>query len=204
MIRRSVVRGIKTVRDEGLSTVWFRAIGEIVYRRVVVMECRLDRPLPQVTPRLPARITLLTAAELEGYARFRPDQAPATVSRRLDQGYQCFAAWHENRLVHAGWAATREAWIEYLRCEFPLEPGDVYQFDSYTAPDFRGLDLAAARVVWMARFFRDAGSRRLLAVVWPENRRAFRPLEKAGYRRCGWLRVLQLGGWRRIVYSRRN
>ena len=103
---------------------------------------------------------------------------------------------------HAGWAATREGWIDYLGCEFPLEAGDVYQFDSYTAPGFRGLGLAAGRVAWMARFFQDAGFRRLLAVVWPENMQAFRPLEKAGYRRCGWLRVVQLGRWRHVTYSR--
>jgi RimJ/RimL family protein N-acetyltransferase len=179
-------------------------LGETVYRRVVVMECRLDRSLPEVTPRVAARIGLLTAAEQECYARFRPDQEPTTICRRLEQGHRCFAAWHEGQIVHTGWAATAEAWVEYLGCAFPLEPGDVYQFDSYTAPEFRGLDLATARVAWMARFFRDAGSRRLLAVVWPENTSAFRPLEKAGYRRCGWLRVLRLRRrWRAIhSYSR--
>jgi RimJ/RimL family protein N-acetyltransferase len=189
---------------EILRTLWFRSNGQTLYRRVVVMECRLDRPLPEVTPRLPTRIALLTVADLEGYARFRPDQEPATIRRRLDQGHRCFAAWHEDRIVHAGWAATRAAWIEYLGCEFPLGPGDVYQFDSYTAPEFRGLDLAAARVAWMARFFRDTGFRRLLAVVWPENRRAFRPLEKVGYRRSGWMRVLRLGRWHRVIYSCRD
>lgn len=192
------------MRDEGLSTVWFRAMGEMVYRRVVVMECRLDRPFPEVTPSLSIRIALLTADELEGYARFRPDQAPATIRRRLDQGHRCFAAWYEDRIVHVGWAAVRGAWVEYLGCEFPLGPGDVYQFDSYTTPAFRGLDLAAARIAWMALFFRDVGARRLLAVVWPENRRAFRPLEKVGYRRCGWMRVLRLGRWRRVIYSYRD
>jgi RimJ/RimL family protein N-acetyltransferase len=180
---------------------WFRLRGQTFYRRVVVMECRLDGPLPEITSRLPTRIALLTVAELDDYARFRPDQEPATIRRRLDQGHRCFVAWHEERVVHAGWAAIRAAWIDYLGCEFPLGPGDVYQFDSHTAPEFRGLDLAAARVAWMARFFRDRGARRLLAVVWPENRPAFGPLEKAGYRRCGWIRVLRLGRWRRIICS---
>jgi RimJ/RimL family protein N-acetyltransferase len=177
-------------------------IGQTVYRRVIVMECWLDRPLAKVTPRLPARIAVLTVDKLERYVRFRPDQDPSAVRDRLDQGHRCFAVWHEGRIVHAGWAAMRDAWIEYLGVEFPLEPGDVYQFDSFTAPAFRGLDLAAARIAWMARFFRAAGFRRLIAVVWPKNTRAFRPLEKAGYRRCGRIRVLRVGRWRHVFYSR--
>ncbi len=166
------------------------------------MECRLDQRIPEVRPRVAVRIAPLNAEDCESYTRFRGEAARVTIRRRLERGHQCFAAWHEGQIVHAGWAATREGWIDYLGCEFPLEAGDVYQFDSYTAPAFRGLGLAAGRVAWMARFFQDAGFRRLLAVVWPENMQAFRPLEKAGYRRCGWLRVVQLGRWRHVTYSR--
>ena len=200
-VRRSAARALEVLRDEGPRALWFRVIAEAVYRRVVVMECRLDGPIPDVSPRLQICIAHLPYAELERYAHFRPDQDPAVIRLRFERGHRCFAAWHEGQIVHAGWAAMQAPWIEYLGCEFPIEPGDVYQFDSYTTPAFRGLDLAAARIAWMARFFRDAGFRRLLAVVWPENTPAFRPLEKAGYRRCGWIRVLRIGRWRRIVYS---
>jgi len=166
------------------------------------MECRLDQQIPEVSPRVAARIAPLSADDCESYGRFRGQLSLVTMRRRLERGQQCFATWHEGQIVHAGWATTREGWIDYLGCEFPLEAGDVYQFDSYTAPAFRGLGLAAGRVAWMARVFRDAGFRRLLAVVWPENVHAFRPLEKAGYRRCGWLRVLRLGRRRYVIYSR--
>jgi len=179
-------------------------IGQTVWRCVIVMECRLDRPLREVTPRLPVQIGLLTADELGPYTRFRPDQDLSVIRRRLEQGHRCFVVWHQGGIVHAGWAAVQHAWIEYLRAAFPLEAGDVYQFDSYTAPAFRGLDLAAARISWMARFARDAGFRRLVAVVWPKNTPAFRPLEKAGYQRCGRMCVLRVGPWRRVFYSRLN
>jgi len=48
-------------------------------------------------------------------------------------------------------------------------------------------------IVPMAEFFRD-GFRRLLAVVWPEDRAPFRPLEKAGCRAVatvGYIRLLR-------------
>jgi hypothetical protein len=166
------------------------------------MECRLDGPLPEVRPRMPVRIGLLAADDLRAFTRFRPEVDAAAIRERLEQGARCFAVWHEDRIVHAGWAVTRQARVEYLDCAFPLAPGDVFQFDSHTVPAFRGFDLAGARVAWMARFYREAGARRLLAVVWPKNTRAFRPLEKAGYRRGGWIRAIRLGPWRRVVYRR--
>jgi RimJ/RimL family protein N-acetyltransferase len=198
---RSARRALEILRDEGPRALWFRVMAETAYRRVIVMERRLDSPIPEVTSRLPVHLALLGAAELDRYAHFRPDQDPAATRLRLERGHRCFAAWHDGQIVHAGWAAVRMPWIEYLDCEFPLEAGDVYQFDSYTTPAFRGLGVAAARVVWMSRFFRDAGFRRLLAVVWPENTPGFRPLERAGYRRCGWIRVFRFARWQRIVHS---
>jgi len=167
------------------------------------MECWLDRPLPEVTPRVPVRIGLITADDLPAFSRFRPEVDRAAIRGRLEQGARCFAAWHEGQIVHAGWAVTRQARVEFLDCELPLEPGDVFQFDSHTAPAFRGLDLAGARIVWMARFYQEAGARRLLAVVWSKNTPAFRPLEKAGYRRGGWIRAIRLGPWRRVIHRRR-
>ena len=172
------------------------------YRRVVLMECRLDRPLPEVTARVPLRMTLLAPDDLSHFAAFRPDLDPEVIRRRLAEGHRCFAAWHEDRIVHAGWATTGRAWVEFLDCELPLAPGDVYQFDSYTLEDYRGSGVAGARVAWMARYFREARARRLLAAVWPGNKAAFRPLEKAGYRACGSLRVVRLGRWRRIFHTR--
>ena len=182
---------------------WFQVLGRTVYRRVVVLERPLDQPIRPVTARLPVAVGLLTESELDQYVTFRPGADPAKVRRRLRAGHQCFVARHRGAIVHAGWAAPRNAWVEYLGCEFPLEPGDVYQFGSYTAPAFRGLDLAAARVTWMAEFLREAGARRLLAVVWPENTQAFRPLEKAGYRVVGIMGSVGVGAWRHH-FSRRT
>jgi RimJ/RimL family protein N-acetyltransferase len=201
-VGRAMARRFQVLHDAGPGPLWFRVLGETVYRRVAVMERPLDQSLPEVTPRVPVRIGLLAAHDLPRYGHFRPDLDPTSIQRRAEQGHRCFAVWHEGQIVHAGWAATHGAWIDYLGCAFQLEPGEVYQFDSYTAPAFRGLDLAAARVLWMARFFRDAGFGRLLAVVWPENAPAFRVLDKAGYRRRGWIRVLGRGRWRRVIYTR--
>jgi len=48
----------------------------------------------------------------------------------------------------------------------------------------------------MQRELRNGGYRRLVAVVVPENRAAFRPLEKIGYHPTGMMGYVQFGPWR--------
>lgn len=172
------------------------------YRRVVVMERLLVGDLPLPSARLAVRVAPLRAEDLPRLAMLRPEPGPAALERRLRQGHRCFAAWHEDRIVHAGWAAPHAAWIEFLDWEIPLGPGDVYQYDSFTAPAVRAMGVAALRVAWMARHFQAEGARRLLAVVWPGNPGAFRPLERVGYRRRGSIRAFRLGPWRRVIHGR--
>jgi SAM-dependent methyltransferase len=48
----------------------------------------------------------------------------------------------------------------------------------------------------MLQYFRDAGYRRSLVTVMPENQLAFRPLEKIGCRSIGTMGYIKLGPWR--------
>jgi len=195
---RDVLKQVRqALRDEGVKSLWFKILGQTVYRRVVLMECPLDQPLGYVTPSLSVVIDRLRRSEIDEYAAFRPDVDPSEMRRRLEAGHLCFVARHEGQIVHACWATPGRAWVDYLAYEMPLARDEVYQYDSFTAPAFRGHNLAAARVIEAARYFHHAGYRRLVAVVVPENASAFRPLEKAGYRPFGLIGYVQIGQWRR-------
>jgi RimJ/RimL family protein N-acetyltransferase len=118
------------------------------------------------------------------------------IRRRLAAGHLAFVARYRGNIVHAGWVAFERAWIGYLSCEITLAADEAYQYESFTAPGFRGLNIAALRVTGMMRYCREAAFRRLIAVVMPENSPAFRPLEKAGYRPFGVMGYVKIGRWR--------
>jgi L-amino acid N-acyltransferase YncA len=190
-------RAIEVLRDEGVKSLWFRILGETVYRRVVLMERLLHEPIAEMTARLPVVIDLLKDTEADEYAGFRPGVDPSEIRRRLAAGQWAFVARHEGYIVHAGWAVAEQAWIDYLACQIGLAADEVYQYESFTAPDFRGKNCAAVRVAEMMRYFRDAGYWRMVAVVMPENTPAFRPMEKMGYRPFGVMGYVKIGRWRR-------
>jgi len=194
---RALRRAVQVLREEGVGSLWFKALGETVYRRAVVLERSLDEPTPQVAACLPVAFGRLQETEVDEYAAFRPETDPAEVRRRLQAGQMCFVARHEGKIIHACWVATGRARIDYLAREIALAPDEVYVYESFTAPDFRGQNVAAARSAYMRPVLRQAGYHRAVAVVVPENQVAFRPIEKAGYHRVGLLRTVWLGPWRR-------
>src|SRR5262249_44587229 len=190
--------------ERGLRNAWFTALSVAgIYRRLGLLERRLDIPVPDVTVDPAFRVALLMDGERAAYLEFRPDQDVVEVTRRLDRGDHCFATWQEQRIVHAAWAATGRAWIEYVSRELPLAADDVYVYDSFTTPEFRGRGAAPLRARVLGQYFAARGYARLLTAVLQENAAGFRPLEKVGTRPVGTIGYIGIGPWRRHFVRRR-
>ncbi len=183
-----------------IERLWFRGLSRArLYRRLLLRERPLSQPFPEVSARVPVCVRLLAAGEIDAYMAFRPDQSFAEVLRRFDEGQQCFVAWHDRRIIHAGWAVTGRARIEYLSTEIALAPDEVYWYDVFTSPAFRGLGVSPARMLEMIRYFRDRGYRCQFAANLPENRSGVRQGEKVGgRRRIGVIGYVGLGPWRHV------
>lgn len=183
-----------------IKRLWFKGLSRArIYRRLILRERPLSQPFPEASARVPVCVRLLAAGEIDAYMAFRPDQSIAEVRRRLDEGQQCFVAWHDRRVIHAGWAVTGRARIEYLSTEIALAPDEVYAYEVFTSPAFRGLGVSPAGMLAMTRYFRDRGYRCVLTVILPENRSGVRLGEKVGrYRRIGVIGYVGLGSWRHV------
>ena len=181
---------------------WFRGLSRArIYRRLILRERPLSQPFPDVSARVSVCVRLLASGEIDAYMAFRPDQSIAEIRRRLDERQQCFAVWHDGRIVHAAWAVIGRARIEYLSTEITLAPGEVWSYDVFTSPAFRGLGASPARMLEMMQYFRGHGYRRLFATILPENRASFRPGEKVGWDRLiGVIGYVGLGPWRHVFW----
>ena len=183
-----------------IKRLWFRGLSRArLYRRLVLREWLLSQTFPEISAHVPVCVSLLAAGEVDPYMALRPDQSIAEVRRRLDEGHQCFAVWHEQRIIHAAWAVTRRVRFEYLSSEIGLAPDEVCVYDAFTAPAFRGLGASPVRAREMRRYFGDRGYRCLLSAVLPENKSGLRVSEKAGrYRSMGVIGYVGLGPWRHV------
>ncbi len=183
-----------------IKRLWFGGLALLrIYRRLILREQPLSQSVPDLAPRVPVCVSLLATSEIDDYMAFRPGQSPAEIWRRLDEGQQCFAVWHDRRIIHAAWGVTERAAIAYLSTELPLGPDEVYVHDAFTSPAFRGLGASPARLREMVRYYRDRGYRSLLGAVSPENQPSLKLSEKiGGYRHIGLIGYIGLGPWRHI------
>src|SRR5262245_41465262 len=194
--QRRLQQVLITVRAEGIKSLWIKSLSLTVYRRQFLFERPLHEPIPLPTPGLPVVVSLLQEATVGEYLAFRPEADPAQVCHRLQAGHLCFVARYAQRILCAAWATTAQAWSAHLGCEIPLAAGEVYIYDVLTVPDARGRQLTTVPYLQMLRFLREAGYRRVITIIIPENAAALRLGEKLGYRRLGMIGCVKLGPWR--------
>ena len=194
--RSALQRSAVALRTQGVRGFLIKALGETVYRRLLVFERRLDGPLPPASVRIPVTFHRLTESEALEYAEFRADTPAAEIRARLARGMECFIARYEGRIVCATWAMRGRGWDAYLGRDLPLGPADVYLSDTFTEPALRGCGLSPAVAAAIMRHFQDEGCRRMILTVLPENAASLRARAKGGFVLRGTLRTIRLGPWR--------
>lgn len=214
----TIQRAVRYVRRRGVRGLWFAALGAVGYRRVLMCAREIARPLPPAAedgePLAFARLDEPSVAE---YVRFRPDADPREVRARLRDGQWCHVSRQGGRIVHASWAVAGRAPIPGLRREFPLAPDDVFVFDEHSAAGHgtrvhgrgvgrgvgrgaghgEGHDLRLAHYAAVARTLADAGFRRTLHAVLPEDRHAVGFMHRIGARPLGVQGCVVIGPLRR-------
>jgi hypothetical protein len=194
-VRSAFRRALEVLRDEGFRALWFKVLGETVYRRLTLFELSLESPPRIREPAVGLAFGFIDPGD-EALQALLPGLTRAEIDRRLTRGDRCFVAWDEGRIVSARWIAADRAWVEYLDRDMELQSDEVYLYETYTAPDYRGLTVSGAAGTRLARFLAAEGYRRIVGGVVPENHAALRTAAKTGYREVGRMGYMRLGPWR--------
>jgi L-amino acid N-acyltransferase YncA len=195
-LRLMLARANEVLRQEGVRSLWFKLLGDIVYRRLLLLERPLHEPISPVTARIPVEISLLQETQVAEYMAFRPEARESEVRSQLEAGDWCFVVHHQGQMICARWATVQRVWSDYLACELHLAEGEVYSYDLFTRPEFRGHAVSPVASVEMLRYFRAAGYRRMVAAISPENHPSLRSVTKTGYRPYGVIGYVKIGPWK--------
>lgn len=190
-------RAIDSLRNDGLGTFAYKLASEVGFRRVLLLERRLDAPIPDVAPAVAVEFVLLGEGDVGDYLALRPDADHARVAAQLASGWSCYALKHGGRIVSACWRADPPYWSSYLERVMPVGEGDAYLTDAWTDAGYRGQALAQVLCLHQLRHLRAAGYRRALRGTVPENRSALRAHAKSGFHPIEVLGRIRIGPWRR-------
>jgi GNAT superfamily N-acetyltransferase len=192
-------RSREVLQREGMRSLALRMIGELVYRRMILMQRPFDFSMREVELEAATSFRPLQVEDLDLYLALRPEADEEEIRRRFAFRHVCYGAFREDRLVQACWIATERAYIDYLGAEIRLLSGVGYLYDLYAIPEARGLNLHRAMWPHVFRYFRNAGPIYVLAAFHPENgiQRIFARL---GFRPVGTLGYVGVGPARRLFY----
>jgi len=188
-------RAFEVLRQEGRGSLFFKILGELGYRRLLIIEREPGKPPIENQSRIEVSCRLLTPNDIDAYLELRPDADRSAIMHRFEAGHRCFGVWHDDcalgsRLINARWAGSGRCWIEYLDVTVEVGADAVYLYETFTTPDFRGSRVTSAGLSFMDAWLQDNGVRLALGAIWPENRSVRRSATRAGFRQVG-----QIGFW---------
>ena len=163
------------------------------YRRMLFLTYQLEGVrIPTYRPLVDTTFGTLSRSDVDAYLALRPDTRRSEVERRLARGDRCFVSRTGDRIVDACWSASGSVYVPYLSRFLNVPDGDIYSYDSYTLPAYRGRGLYMARNSYTAQANQAEGFRRSIALVAFENYSAWLILTRSGLRTLGAYHYLRL------------
>jgi GNAT superfamily N-acetyltransferase len=188
--------------EEGPRVLWYKLLAEFVVRRQVIWQFPLATPPPAPEPKVAVEFRPLTGLDRDAYLRLRPGSDWHHVVSRLESGHVAWVADRQGELIAEAWAAVgAPVWVEYLDCDFPLEPGEAYLYQLMTVPAYRH---RGVNVALLARLLGELGRRgcsRGFAYLRP-GAPAGRHYRRWGAREVGAAGYYWMGPWRWRFFRR--
>jgi RimJ/RimL family protein N-acetyltransferase len=169
-------------------------------RTLCLYERRLDAPVT-LGP-LPADIELAVwdAPAAAGDDAGRPWHPEA--ERRIHEGQVCVVARHGAGVIAYCWLTRRPEWVAEIDRLVVPGPAEVYLYEAFTEPGWRGRGLFPAMLFRLLAYARAQGWERALIFVLTDNRASRRAIEKAGFELFQTVSRVELGGLRHLLFRR--
>jgi hypothetical protein len=116
-------------------------------RRGTIWVLHLDQEVPAVAPRIQAEFRRLTQDLATVLASSTNSLTLTEITKRLESGRQCYAAWVDGQIAAYGWVSFAEEDIGELNLRIKLLPGECYIWDCATLPAFREKLLYSALLI---------------------------------------------------------
>lgn len=195
--RALVLKTAARLRARGpgeVAALWARRIRENVGsddELVVFHRAAAERARP--APPEATRFVELFPDDGRRYARDIGTESPSTFAGRLSATTTCWAVeGGDRRLLHTTWMTRTAAWTREIRRYVWPPAGDVYVYESYTAPAARGRGIYPYALGRICAEVATSGIGRVWVAVEADNPASIRAVTKAGFTETG-----------RLAYRRR-
>jgi ribosomal protein S18 acetylase RimI-like enzyme len=170
--------------------------------------CLFEVDLPQASlPDCAARVAVDYAVLDAAAWAAQPNTAHLTdrylFQTRLERGEDFWTAQQDKTIVSYCWATCEPVEIGELHCRIKPREGEIYLYDAFTFPDYRGNNLYPALLHRILEHSRQQNLRRALIFVLSDNIASIRGVQKAGFREFQRVIYRNILGFSRYSYRPR-
>lgn len=122
---------------------------------------------------------------------------------RLERGEQFWTAQLDDKIIAYCWATGAPVEIGEVRRVVAPRRGEVYLYDAFTFPAYRGQNLYPAILNRILTHSRQQNLQRALIFVLDDNAASIRGVQKAGFREFQRVTYRNLLGFSRYIYQPR-
>ncbi len=186
------------ISNEGIKNIWIKLLAWAgIYRKLLLFELKYDvGNKGKVSHSRDVRI--LGKEDIDKYISSRPETDRAEVLHRLRIGHFCLILFSGEIIISAGWVATNKAYIKYLKCWIELLPNEIYDYDSFVLPEYRGKDLFSQIVLFRTSYILEKGFSRGIAAIHYENKPALSRINKnKNISHTGTIGYVRIGFWKK-------
>lgn len=197
-----------TLSYEGISGLLIRSVAFLGYKTGIWFVGWYIKPIVESAESMvhdtAIDIVELTMTDVDDCIACNPGVTVEIYSKRLQAGSRCYAVRMNNQIVTTSWVATNRVWIDFIRREMTLSKSEVYIYDSYTHPEYRGKRLQAVMLQQVLAQYRKAGYRQIGVIIAPENRSNIKSRTRSGFKRSHWIFAIKAGRfhWDSLMDSR--
>ena len=149
----------------------------------------LESALPIIKPTVTVRISFCD----------RPSEVDilnaSTVAERTARGDKFFVAHHQGILVAYLFATTRECRVGEIDDWLEVGPREVYLYDAYTRPVFRGKGIYPHLITKAAEYFRHESYKHAMIFSTKDNLSSNRGIERCGFKLYETVQYRNFMGW---------
>ena len=153
--------------------------------------------IPKVTPKIAVQMSTDEPSELQNVRR-------DLLKRRLRRGDTVFTAYTQEQPVGYIFAARESAWVGEIDTRFRIQSGDIYFYDAFTYPAYRGMRIYPWLLTRAARHYREQDYNTALIFTTSANRASARAIRHAGFSCYQRIRFYDMWGLKMWHYTSRK
>jgi GNAT superfamily N-acetyltransferase len=120
----------------------------------------------------------------------------SAVAARSARGDKIFVAHHQGILVAYLFATTKECKVDEIDDWLDVEQKEVYLYDAYTRPAFRGKGIYPHLITKATEYFKNESYERAMIFSTKDNLSSNRGIERCGFKLYETVYYRNLMGWK--------